>query len=198
MDPDNVEIHASDIVSRKGLFKELGLQERLTLLSEVLDILSEFNPVVNIVIIRKNALNSKETDIDAIAFKLLFERLCMTHRELNKKLLLKEEDIQFGILFMDSIQPKYDEIIKTKVRKMIKAGTEYIDNEFIIEDVVFIDSRYRAMSQIVDCIAYCVRRYYRSQFNGIEGQDLDYYSDCYSKILFYMRRKNADTVEGAG
>ena len=48
---------------------------------------------------------------------------------------------------MDSIQPKFDEKIKTRVRNMISEGTEHIVNDYIIEDVVFVDSRYRAMSQ---------------------------------------------------
>ena len=161
MDPMEVEIHATDIISRKGIFHEMDLSKRLQLFKDVLNTLSKFKCTVNCVLIRKDFVKGRVTDVDSVAYKYLFERLCMTHHELNKKLSWREHYSQFGILFMDSIQPKYDEKIKARVRNMILDGTEYIDNEYIIEDVVFVDSRYRAMSQIADCIAFVVRRYPR-------------------------------------
>ena len=158
---EDVEIHATDIISRKGIFSTMDLTTRLALLEDVLGILSKTDSVVNCVVIRKNLLKTKAIDVDNVAYKYLFERLCMTHNKLNKQLMQNNVDPQYGILFMDSIQPKFDEKIKARIRKMIKDGTEHICNDYIIEDVIFVDSRYRSMSQIIDCIAFTVRRHYR-------------------------------------
>ena len=95
---------------------------------------------------------------------------------------------QFGILFMDSIQQKYDETTKTKFREMITEGTELVENEYIIEDLIFIDSKYRAISQLVDCIAYVMRRYFRLlSSEHANNAELLFYSDCVDIIRPHIR-----------
>ena len=144
-------------------------------------------------------LRAKAIDVDNIAYKYLFERLCLTHIKLNKKITTKIVDPQYGILFMDSIQPKFDEKIKARIRRMISEGTEHVRNDYIIEDVVFVDSRYRAMSQIIDCIAYTIRRYHRLSFsNEVKESELSYYKECFDKILPFIRKGYNGHVEGAG
>lgn len=199
MDPDDVEIHATDIISRKGLFNKMELTSRLQLLKDVLSILDNINCTVNCAIIRKNLLVGKISDVDNLAYKFIFERLCMTHEELNKYQIKKKLDPQFGLLFMDSIQPKFDEKIKSRIHQMIKEGTEFKDNKYIIEDVIFVDSRYRAMSQIVDCIAYTIRRYYRLQYSDNPNQrELALYGEYFDIICPHIRNgKNGDII-GAG
>ena len=98
-----------------------------------------------------------------------------------------------------SMQPQIDEGIKTKVREMIKEGTEFTDNEYIIEDVVFVDSRYRSMSQIVDCVAYVVRRYHRLCFrDDSNASEMAFYKECYDSIAPHIRRSNNGKLKGAG
>jgi len=198
-DPEDVEIHATDIISRKGIFSKMSLDERLRLLKDVLGILGNIECTVNCTLIRKNLLEKRRPDVDSLAYKFLFERLCMTHEKLNRKLMKKGSDPQFGILFMDSIQPQIDEGIKTKVREMVRQGTEFTDNDYIIEDVVFVDSRYRSMSQIVDCVAYVVRRYHRLCFrDDSDENEMEFYKDCYDMILPHIRRDNNGSLKGAG
>ena len=42
-DPTDVEIHATDIISRKGIFKEMDVSKRLQLLKDVLNTLGNPN-----------------------------------------------------------------------------------------------------------------------------------------------------------
>jgi hypothetical protein len=199
MDPKDVEIHATDIISRKGLFSKMDVTTRSQLFKDVLGTLDEIDSVVNCTIIRKNLLKNHPDDVDNLAYKFLFERLCMTHTTLNKKLIKNGTDPQFGILFMDSIQPKFDEKIKSRVRNMIIEGTEHIINDYIIEDVVFVDSRYRAMSQIADCIAFAIRRYHRMSFSGhVTESELSFYSECFKLIQPHIRKGPKRQIYGAG
>ena len=198
-DPTDVEIHATDIISRKGIFKEMDVSKRLQLMKDVLNTLGKIDCTVNCVLIRKDLLKGRVADVDNVAYKFLFERLCLTHQKLNKKLTRGGADPQFGILFMDSIQPKFDEKIKTRVRNMISEGTEHIVNDYIIEDVVFVDSRYRAMSQIVDCIAYIIRRYHRLSFSGsVNESELSFYKECFDIIRPRIRKGPNGRMKGAG
>lgn len=199
LDPEEVEIHATDIISRKGIYNKMDVDDRTQLLKDVLGILKMIDCTVNCTVIRKDLLEKRKPDVDSLAYKFLFERLCMTHEKLNRKLIKKGSDPQFGILFMDSIQPKFDEKIKSRIRQMIKEGTEFTDNDYIIEDVVFVDSRYRAMSQIVDCIAYTIRRYYRLDFmDSPDGKELEFYKECFDTIRPFIRKGRDGRMKGAG
>ncbi len=199
LDPKDVEIHATDIISRKGLFNKMDVATRLQLLKDVLNTLENIDSIVNCTVIRKDLLKGKVSDVDNVAYKFLFERLCMTHIKLNRNLIRNGSDPQFGILFMDSIQPKFDEKIKSRVRNMITEGTEHIVNDYIIEDVVFVDSRYRAMSQLADCIAYVMRRYHRLTFSDpVDDSELLFYRECFDIIRPYIRKGPNGRIKGAG
>lgn len=198
-DPKDIEIHATDIISRKGIFSEMDVSKRLQLLKDILSTLKMIDCTVNCVLIRKEPLKGRIADVDNVAYKFLFERLCLTHQKLNKILVKGGSDPQFGILFMDSIQPKFDEKIKIGVRNMIAEGTEHIVNDYIIEDVVFVDSRYRAMSQIVDCIAYVIRRYHRLSYSGsVNESEMSFYKECFDIIRPRIRKGPNGRIKGAG
>ena len=62
---------------------------------------------------------------------------------------------------IDSVNPKYDNKIRVKVRYLFENGTRYEKNRYLIEDPIFVDSSYRHLSQLVDCVAYCIRRNFR-------------------------------------
>ena len=147
-----IEIHAMNIISGKREFQGMKINQRLEIFEKVLSITHILDCTINCIVIRKNLLKTKTSDeIDEIAFKLLFERLFYSLKDLNHKLYLDNKDTpQFGISFMNHIQEKQDRKIKEKIRRLIQSGTKYIPNDYLIEDVIFVDSRYRALSQIVD------------------------------------------------
>lgn len=80
-------------------------------------------------------------------------------------------DEECGIMLVDSINPKYDNKIRMKIRTLFMTGSKYQKNNYLIEDPVFTDSSYRHMSQMVDCIAYCIRRNYRSKIPDQKEQE---------------------------
>lgn len=95
-DPTDVEIHATGIISRKGIFKEMDVSKRLQLLKDVLNTLGKIDCTVNCVLIRKDLLKGRGADVDNVAYKFLFERLCLTHQKLNKKLTRGEQTLNSG------------------------------------------------------------------------------------------------------
>ena len=68
---------------------------------------------------------------------------------------------QYGILIIDSINPRYDNKIRVKIRCLFENVTKYEKNQHLIEDPISVDSSYRHLSQLVDFVAYCIRRNFR-------------------------------------
>ncbi len=201
MNPKDLEIHAMDILSGKKQFQGLDVSVRLALLEDVLSIVSELECTINCTVFRKELLKDwSEDDINYTSFKYLFERLCRTHDTLNSQLRNKNRDYpQYGLIFMDHIQETVDRRIKEKFRKMMGSGTEYVKNSYLIEDMIFVDSQYRALSQIVDCIAYCVRRYHRLRFHsGSNTRELETYEKLYSIVYARIRGVNNKSKKGIG
>ena len=42
-----------------------------------------------------------------------------------------------------------------------KSGTKFEKNNYLIEDPLFVNSEYRHLSQLADCVAYCVKKRFR-------------------------------------
>lgn len=158
---DEVEIHATDIFNHKGAFKNMALEKRLMIFRDMMEIVSEVDCSISAVLIRKDELKNKSLEVDSFALKLLFERLCYYYNVANGENRMKGNYEQYGILMIDSVNQKYDHKIRMKVRNLFEDGTEYQKNQYLIEDPIFVDSSYRHLSQLVDCVAYCIRRNFR-------------------------------------
>ena len=124
-------------------------------------IISEIDCSISTILIRKDRIKSKILEIDIFALELLFERLCYYHNVANGENRMEGRDEQYGILMIDSVNSKYDNKIRIKVRSLFENGTKYEKNRYLIEDPIFVDSSYRHLSQLVDCVAYCIRRNFR-------------------------------------
>lgn len=83
-------------------------------------------------------------------------------------------------MMIDSVNSKFDNKIRLKVRALFMTGSEYQKNNYLIEDPVFVDSSYRHLSQLVDCIAYCVRRNYR--FKETDSKEKETYGEWLNQI----------------
>lgn len=75
-----------------------------------------------------------------------------------------EEELpnEYGIMIMDTEGITKDNNLRKKLFPMLRQGTYYSNLETLIEDPLFTDSKWRNMSQLVDCVAYCIRRKYRT------------------------------------
>lgn len=188
-DPNDIEIHATDIFNHKREFKKYPLDKRLELFEDVMKIVNSIDCSISAVIIRKNKLINSSLEIDMFAMELLFERLCYYHSTMNGDNKLNGKEEQYGILLIDSVNTKYDNKIRSKVRSLFERGTKYEKNEYLIEDPIFVNSCYRHLSQLVDCVAYCIRRCLRETVvDEREKQVFQHYFDLISPKL--LRRGN--------
>lgn len=122
---DEIEIHATDIFNHKGAFKNMSLEKRLAIFADVMTIVSEIDCSISAILIRKDQIKSKTLEIDIYALELLFERLCYYHNVANGENRMEVRDEQYGILMIDSVNPKYDNKIRVKVRYLFENGTRY-------------------------------------------------------------------------
>lgn len=169
-DPASVEFHTTDIISHKGAFKGMSTATRLKIVEDLVNVVSGTECLISAVIIKKDELKNPELDIGMLAMKLLFDRLCLFHDHMNSA--KKEGDEEYGILLIDSVNEKYDNKMRIKVREMCKSETRRIKNRYLIEDPIFVDSKYRHLSQLVDCVAYCIRRKYRNKQSNPKSKEL--------------------------
>ena len=160
-DPESVEFHTTDIISHKGSFKAMSVVTRMEIIEDLVRLVSETNCHISAVVVKKNELTNPELDVGMFTMKLLFDRLCSFHDHMNSAKL--EDDEEYGILMIDSVDEKYDNRLRIKIRELCKSETRRIKNRYLIEDPIFVDSKYRHLSQLVDCVAYCIRRKHRSK-----------------------------------
>lgn len=192
---EEIELHATDIFNHKGAFKNMSLEKRLAIFSDVMTIVSEIDCSISAILIRKDQIKSKTLEIDIYALELLFERLCYYHNVANGENRMEGMDEQYGILMIDSVNPKYDNKIRVKVRYLFENGTRYEKNRYLIEDPIFVDSSYRHLSQLVDCVAYCIRRNFRkAEADERERETFE----AFFKMIEPKLLKNGSRSEGYG
>ena len=68
---------------------------------------------------------------------------------------------EYGIMITDSEGTKKDQRLRNKLIGMLRGGTDFSRLEYIIEDPLFTDSKWRNLSQLVDCVAYGIRKQHR-------------------------------------
>jgi len=162
--PDSeVEFHAKDMMNRQGIYNGLSWEEIFLILNGVFDFISDDQTLLSIisVLINKTKLYP-DKDAEVWAHRLLFERINKFIEKQNAKLIMAQSAPQYGIMILDSTNPKHDQILRQKLYGMLKSGTLYCKLEYLIEDPLFTDSKWRNLSQIADCVAYCVRRRFKA------------------------------------
>ena len=105
------------------------------------------------------------------------------------------KDEQYGILLIDSVNPKYGNKVRAKIGTLFESGTEYKKNEHLIEDPIFVDSNYRHLSQLVDRVAYCIRRRFREA--EVDESDRRAFTEFFDTIKPKLL-KNESITDGYG
>jgi len=159
-DPESVEFHTSEIIHHRGVFKPLSLETRLMIIEDLLKVVSEIDCHISSVVVYKDKITNPESDIGMFSMRPLFECLCRFHDHANSE--NADDDEEYGILLIDSVDKKYDNKLRVKVRGLCQKGSGRIKNRYLIEDPIFVESKYRHMSQLADCVAYCIRKKFRS------------------------------------
>jgi hypothetical protein len=160
-DPD-VEFHAKDMMSHIGVYGAIKWNDIWSTLDDLFSFLSDPKTEICIisVVIDKTKLRH-DKDIETWAYRLLLERINKYIDRQNVQLVQSNHTPQFGISIIDSCGLRGDQRLKNKVYSMLRNGTMYCKLEWLIEDPLFTDSKWRNLSQIADCVAYSVRRHLR-------------------------------------
>lgn len=158
-----VELHAKDMENNTGIFNGIPHEKILEIFDDVFDLVSQPDFPITIVaaLIQKNRLRKKTLDLEEWGHRLLLERLNKFVEKQNSISLENGNSAQFGIIIEDTEGEKKDEKLRNKMRTMLTRGTFYSNIEYLIEDPLFTNSKWRNLSQLTDCVAYCIRRNYK-------------------------------------
>jgi hypothetical protein len=189
--PDSdVEFHAKDMMVHAGIYNGVSWDDIWLTVNDIFDFISDDKTEICIIsiLIDKTKLYPNK-DIETWAYRLLFERINKFINRQNAKLILANSAPQFGITIIDSCGLRADQRLKNKLYSMLKNGTMYGKLEWLIEDPLFTDSKWRNLSQIADCVAYCVRRHLRKGTKTFKDPHWDSY--------FNLIEKKFDTPNGS-
>lgn len=165
-DPETIEFHATEIFHHKHVFKDLSLELRTTIFEDILKIIADSNCTLCSTIINKDLVKDKENfDVNALATKFLFERICYFLDSENGSNMAEGKPEEYNLLMFDSVNSTYDNKVRKMIRTYSSKGTGYERNRYIIEDPIFVNSSYRHLSQLVDCSAYVIHRKFRKTDN---------------------------------
>ena len=138
-------------------------------------------------LIQKSKLK-KRIDLEVWGHRMLFERLNTFINQQNQYLLQAGNPHEYCIMIIDSEGNIKDQKLRNKLIGMLASGTRYSKLDFLIEDPLFTDSKWRNLSQVVDCIAYCIRKKYRE--NNHDTIHTKKWLEYFSKIESKFHNKN--------
>ena len=176
----DVELHAKDMLNHSGIFKTMSWDKIYAVFTDMFDFLADPDTDLSIisVLIRKKKLYS-HVDPEIWSHRLLFERLNTFIEKQNTKLLESGLSNEYGIVIMDSEGSKKDQRLRNKLTGMLREGTAYSRLDYIIEDPLFTDSKWRNLSQLVDCVAYGIRKKHRANTQSLHTA---YWDKFYTQI----------------
>lgn len=160
---EEIELHAKDMLNRQDVFKRLNWDEIYAIFDDVFGFVSDDKTdicIIAVVIIKGKMYKGK--DIEKWAYRMLVERINKFLEKNNGTRILAGMGLEYGIMIIDSCGLKADTKLRKKIAGMLREGTYYSDLEYLIEDPLFTDSKWRHLSQLVDCIAYAVRKHFRN------------------------------------
>ncbi len=88
---------------------------------------------------------------------------------------------EYGIMILDTEGTVKDQKLRNKLIDMLRHGTIHSQLEYIIEDPLFTDSKWRNLSQLVDCMAYGIRKHHRTGSNP-DNKSTKSWNEIYKKI----------------
>ncbi len=203
VDDSKIELHASEIVNHEKLFQNLTNAQIFDLLEACYNLISNIDCCLIASVIRKDNIyqyirNRPDINdwIERWGHRVLFERICLYLDKVNKENVSKAIPIDYGILLIDSVNIRYDQLLRKKILELFKKGTYYIQNKYLIEDPLFISSQYRNLTQLVDLVSFIVRRRYRNNSSD------SFFNQKYLKYFSLIENKfdtdENGTIEGCG
>lgn len=180
-----VELHASDIRSRRKAFRQMAPEKRNELLNEVYDIISGTRQglVLFGAVIEKQALMYKyKGGVDPYA--RAFEGLCTMFNFFLQRMQKKTGNVLRGIVVFDESRPSLTRQIRRLLAQFQAGGTRWAAMTNLIETAFFFDSRSSRLMQVADFTAYAVYRWY-------EAGD-----DSYLKLIHHKFDREGTKIHG--
>ncbi|TET91106.1 MAG: DUF3800 domain-containing protein [Methanomassiliicoccales archaeon] len=194
-DPDQVELHAKDIVHSSKEFCGLKLPKCFELLGDIYQLIEESTMSIVSVVIVKNKIRKKDFDIESWALRLLYERLNMFLKRVNREAEGTSRPREFGLMLVERVQPAFDLKVRKKMTEYFREGTMFTGRtEFLIEDILFVESHFRNLSQLADCVAYCVRRKLRPSNTWRD----EYFDIFFERIVDRFNKNDEGEYMGPG
>ena len=172
----NIEFHAKDMINKVGVYSELEWDYIYEMLDDLFKIISDPGTRITIVasLMNKSKIEEK-IDLEEWGYRLVFERLNSYIDKQNEFLTNTKMPNQYGIMIMDAEGHRKDQKLRDKLSDMLDNGTVYSKLDYLIEDPLFTDSKWRNLSQIADCVCYCVRKQFRNNSNNLHTAKWDKY-----------------------
>ncbi len=189
--PDKVELHAKEMMSHTGIYKTLSWDKIFEILDDFFEFITNDTTRLTIIaaLIKKDKLR-KKIDVELWGHRFLFERLNSYLDEQNEFLAQVDNPHEYGIMIVDTEGSVKDQKLRNKLSEMLSDGTHYSDLGFLIEEPLFTDSKWRNLSQVVDCVAYCIRKHYRT--NNNPTRQTQKWDEYFSKLKNRFHSKNGN------
>ena len=187
----DVEIHAKELFHGKGFFSEIrDLDERITIAKDVLAILDKLQPLPRIVTALGIGPFIEEYEALRTGLTYLLERVAIAFDKLSGK-------NELLVILIDESTYKRDKVTSLLINNVVSKGdyaSKWPVSRRIISRPIFMDSRREAAIQLVDLIAYIIRRVHSNK-RTIAGRDL---GPLYATIERYLDRCRDGRIEGCG
>lgn len=167
-DPSGWELHAADIMHNRGT-SPLGttsMDKKLSIMQEIMDIVNECDVVLFGISVKSTMLRKRNFTpykITEHAMELLVERLEMLAQEVGMPLRV----------ISDNMDEKYRPAMRSALRRRAARRLGSFRG-MRVAGITFVDSRFHALVQAADAIAYIINRYiggdeaFKSLFDDIE------------------------------
>jgi hypothetical protein len=172
------------MMNHDKVFQHLSWDQIYTILDEVFNLISDSDTQLSIIaVLIDKAKLKKSIDIETWAYRLLFERVNRFIGRQAQSLMEEEHPPQYGIMIMDSEGMTKDQKLRKRLVNILRNGTLYSQLDYLIEDPLFTDSKWRNLSQLADCVAYCIRKNHRNNSSTFHtGKWQSYYNKIESKF----------------
>lgn len=152
-----VELHASDMVRRRGSYKYVPFHRIASAWDDLFDTISDpATPIILISIVFRKELMQKRIDLVELGYTMLLERI-EYHME---KDLQKAGSGNQALLVLDNEEHMRNAALLKKILPILRNGSKYCQFGHIIRPPLFVDSKTSNMIQISDSVAYAIQKKY--------------------------------------
>ena len=159
----NVEFHASNLRTGRGLYRNMPAAQRTRLMNEVYEVVSKTRQGLTLfaAVMEKQALMYKYNG-QVEPYERAFEGLCTMFNYFLQRMQKQTGNVLKGIVVFDEARPSLSKQIRLLLMRFQAGGTRWATMTNLIETAFFFDSRNSRIMQIADFCSYAVYRWYEA------------------------------------